>query len=538
MSLEGRDAENERFFALSLDLMCIASASGYFLRVNPAFSRTLGWVEQEILDRPFIEFVHPDDRAATLAEVERQMVAGENVLEFENRYQHKNGSWRILAWKSVPQPGGLMYGTARDITEQRRMADDIRRQNELLVERAQELERIAAEQRSHRATLDNLLASLPGLYLILEPDFKIIGASDAYLKATMTKRGDILGRGLFDVFPDNPSDEKATGTANLHASLNKVLTSSEPDTMAIQRYDVRTPDGIFEERYWSPVNSPVLDSKGKIQYIVHRVEDVTAFIKERSALEPTDLHSRLERMQAEVYQNGQLLQAANRKLEIANRELESFSYAVSHDLRAPLRSIDGFSLALLEDCSDRLDETGRGYLARIRAATGRMAQLIDDLLDLCRITRAELSIKDVDFSAIAEAVVTDLKLLEPDRKVLVRIARGLRVRADERLLRIVAENLIGNAWKFVGQTPDAQIEIGCSEEDGRQAIFIRDNGVGFDMAYVQKLFAPFQRLHGMNEFKGTGIGLATVHRIISKHGGKVWANAIPGKGATFYMTLE
>ncbi|HYF52292.1 MAG TPA: PAS domain S-box protein [Planctomycetota bacterium] len=509
--------EADRFFVLSLDIMCVASANGYFLRVNPAFSQTLGWTEQELLERPYIEFVHPDDRDATLVEVERQIIAGEKVLKFENRYRHKDGSWRTLSWRSVPQPGGLMYGTARDVTEQRHLEDGLKRQNEILAQ---------------------MFASLPGLYLVLTPDLKIVGASDAYLKATMTTRDGITGRGLFEVFPDNPEDKSATGTSNLRASLDRVLKFAQSDTMAIQRYDVRNRDGKFEERYWSPINSPVLDSKGTIQYIVHRVEDVTEYIKKKASSEPSDLQARLDKMEAEVYQNAQLLQTANRKLELANRELESFSYSVSHDLRAPLRSIDGFSLALLEDCNDKLDEQGRGHLSRIRAAAGRMGQLIDDLLNLSRITRAELSIKEVDFSAIAEHVIAELRGAEPSRSVHVSIAPNLRVRADERMLRIVADNLVGNAWKFTAQTPAAVIEVGRTEENGEEALFIRDNGAGFDMAYANKLFTPFQRLHGMHEFKGTGIGLATVYRIVSKHGGRLWAKAAVGKGATFFLTLS
>lgn len=226
------------------------------------------------------------------------------------------------------------------------------------------------------------------------------------------------------------------------------------------------------------------------------------------------------------------------ELEAANRELEAFSYSVSHDLRAPLRAIDGFSQALLEDCELRLDDQGRDYLRRIRAATRRMGDLIDDLLALSRVTRQEMRRERVDLSALARSVVAQLRRLEPARSVEVVIADGLEAEGDSHLLRLVLENLLGNAWKFTGRQPEARIEFGAVDEGSRPAFFVRDNGVGFDMAYADKLFAPFQRLHAMSDFPGTGIGLATVQRIVARHGGRVWAVGEEGKGATFFFTLE
>jgi PAS domain S-box-containing protein len=226
------------------------------------------------------------------------------------------------------------------------------------------------------------------------------------------------------------------------------------------------------------------------------------------------------------------------ELEAAHRELEAFSYSVSHDLRAPLRAIDGFSQALLEDCEPQLDERGKDYLRRIRAATRRMGELIDDLLALSRVTRQEMRRERVDLSALARSVVAQLRRLEPARRVEVVIADGLEAEGDAHLLRLVLENLLGNAWKFTAREPEARIEFGALDEGGRTAFFVRDNGVGFDMAYAHKLFAPFQRLHALSDFPGTGIGLATVHRVVARHGGRVWAVGEEGKGATFFFTLE
>jgi signal transduction histidine kinase len=226
------------------------------------------------------------------------------------------------------------------------------------------------------------------------------------------------------------------------------------------------------------------------------------------------------------------------QLESTNKELEAFSYSVSHDLRAPLRSIDGFSLALLEDYGDRLDANAQDYLQRVRAATQRMGQLIDDLLSLARVTRSELHHEYVNLSALTATIVGELQRAHPDRQVEVIIAPGLVAHADARLLHVVLENLLGNAWKFTAKRPCATIEFGAVPCDGQVAYFVRDNGAGFDMAYAGKLFGAFQRLHAMTEFSGTGIGLATVQRIIHRHGGRVWAEAALEQGATFYFTVS
>lgn len=225
------------------------------------------------------------------------------------------------------------------------------------------------------------------------------------------------------------------------------------------------------------------------------------------------------------------------QLEAANKELEAFSYSVSHDLRTPLRGIDGFGQILLEDYSHKLDDQGREYLQRLRAASQRMAQIIDDLLKLARVTRAELNLEEVDLSELAQDVAEKIRAQAPNRNVRFDIASGLKARADIRLLRIVLENLLGNAWKFTIRRNEARIEFGAIEENGNLVYFVRDNGAGFDMAYVNKLFGAFQRLHDVKEFPGTGIGLATVQRVVHKHGGRIWAEAAVNGGATFYFTL-
>lgn len=232
------------------------------------------------------------------------------------------------------------------------------------------------------------------------------------------------------------------------------------------------------------------------------------------------------------------LRRAKESAEAANRELEAFSYSVSHDLRTPLQSIDGFSLALLEDYGHLLDERGSDYLRRVRTATQRMEQLIEDLLRLSRLTRSALNVTEVDISALAAAVAQDLQRSQPQRRVSFRIAEGVTVAGDRDLLKVALENLLGNAWKFTAKKEDALIEFGELEVEGERACFVRDNGAGFDMAYVGKLFGTFQRLHPEKEFPGTGIGLSLVQRIIHRHQGRIWAEGAVGAGATFYFTLN
>lgn len=358
------EAERDRFFSLSLDLLCISSGDGYFKRVSPAVTDILGWTVGEFLARPYLERIHPDDRAASLREVERQLIGGHKVLQFENRFQHKDGSWRVLSWRSVPQPDGLMYAIARDVTERRQRDEQVRR---------------------------------------------------------------------------------------LHADLQ--------------------------------------------------------------------------------------LRAA--QLEVANKELESFSYSVSHDLRAPLRHIDGFTGLLRKHAAAVLDDQGRRYLDTISGAARQMGRLIDDLLSFSRMGRANVQPVEVDQDALVAAIIHEGGLTKAPRPVEWLVAPLPRVRADPTMLRQVWFNLLDNAVKYSGKTPAPRIEVGHHRDAGtcEQVFFVRDNGAGFDMRYVDKLFGVFQRLHGPAEFEGTGIGLANVRRIITRHGGRTWAEGRVGAGATFSFSL-
>ncbi len=249
-----------------------------------------------------------------------------------------------------------------------------------------------------------------------------------------------------------------------------------------------------------------------------------------------------KRVEVELQKNRdhleELVEQRTAELVAVNKELEAFSYSVSHDLRAPLRGIDGFSQILLEEYGDKLEGKSKDYLNRVRQASQRMGMLIDDLLSLSRVTRIEVHIRDVDLSALATSIVSELRGATPGRQVDVIIEPGLRAKGDANLLRILLTNLLSNAWKFTGKHPRAKIEFGRTIREGKEVFFVRDDGAGFDMAYADKLFQPFQRLHSLNEFEGTGIGLATVQRVINRHGGRVWAEGGVEKGATFYFSFD
>lgn len=276
----------------------------------------------------------------------------------------------------------------------------------------------------------------------------------------------------------------------------------------------KTDEEIRVEMTLSPI-SPIPDAADKGRYVLAIVRDVT----ERKLAE-RELTRRAE------------------ELARINAELEQFSYSVSHDLRTPLRGIDGFSQILLEDYAPKLDEEGKAYLRRVRAASQRMGELMDDLLNLTRLNRGSVRRETVDLSALAKAFVEELRQSQPERRVEFVIEEGLRAEGDRRLLRVALNNLLDNAWKFTEKHPRAKIEFGAKQHhDGEPVYFVRDDGAGFEMAYSEKLFRPFQRLHSTSDFEGRGIGLAAVQRIIHRHGGRVWAESAVEQGATFYLTL-
>lgn len=307
----------------------------------------------------------------------------------------------------------------------------------------------------------------------------------------------------------------------LNAQTCRLMDGSQPSNVCCHPNNTKSGAVIDCEWY----NSALFDESGRLVSVLSLVQDITE--RKRAEQGIKQLNAELEYRVAE----------RTAQLEAANKELEAFSYSVSHDLRAPLQSIDGFSQALLEWHSEQLDEQGKHYLQRICANSKKMEQLIDSLLALSRVTCSEMYCQSINLSAIVQAIAAELQEIQPERNTEFVIEEGLFVRGDERLLRILLENLLRNAWKYTSKHSQARIEFGTLQQDGQLAYFIRDDGAGFDMTYADKLFGAFQRLHGNTDFPGTGVGLATCARIVRRHGGKIWAVAALEEGATFYFTL-
>jgi PAS domain S-box-containing protein len=385
--------------------------------------------------------------------------------------------------------------------------------NEMLDEVQERDEALRKKEAQQRTILESALHS----FITMDQDGKIVEFNPTAERTFGYAREDVIGKEMAPlIIPPALRDKHREG-------LKRYLKTGEEHVLGrrVEMTAVKADNSEF------PVELGItrIETEGAPIFTAF-VADITE--RKRAEEEIRALNAELEKRVKE----------RTAQLEVANSELESFCYSVSHDLRGPLRAIDGFSEALVEDLPDDLPEQSMRYLERIRSATQRMGQLIEDLLNLSKVSRAGLTFTNVDLSAIAAEVVNGLRQQEADRKVEVSIWDGMTVTGDTRLLRVALENLIGNAWKFTRNCDAAHIEIGSMRDEDRVVYFVRDNGAGFDMKYADKLFGAFQRLHNVNEYPGTGIGLATVQRIVHRHGGRVWADASPGKGAVFYFSLS
>ena len=481
----------------------------------------------------WMEAIHPDDRAATVA-VWKEAVRTRAPFRVEHRVRRADGEWRHCLARAVPiLVGGQVHewvGATTDISESRREAERQGWESALLemivrghpLPNTFELVCTFIERRFPHLAVALLRGAPRGARLTAVA----ASALPAEWLGALETAAAAAGPELLVPGPGGAlrtwalaSDAPWQGARALAASLGLVCCWSAPITalrgqvggvLCIHLRELRPPDA---------------DEQQIISLALHLTG--IAIERHQTSEELGLLTADLERRVVE----------RTAMLEVANRELEAFSYSVSHDLRAPLRAIDGFAQALDEDHGATLAPTARDYLARVRGATRRMAELIDDLLVLARITRAELVRAPVDLSALAETVVATLRRDHPQRVVAVAIAPGMTASGDARLLTVALENLLGNAWKFTARCADARISFSAAEGPDGRVFTVRDNGAGFDMAYVGKLFGAFQRLHSAIDFPGTGIGLATVGRIIHRHAGKVWAEGALDAGAAFHFTL-
>jgi PAS domain S-box-containing protein len=469
------------------DLMMILDTQHRLVRVNKATADRLGLTPEQCIGIHCHEAVHGLPHPPEYCPHSQTCRDGkEHVTDV---HEPRLGGDFLVSTTPMLDRDGKLIGSihvARDITERKRAEEELLREKNLT---------------------DTVMDSLPGVFYLFNDQGNFLRWNKNFQAVTGYSADEITKIHPVDLF------EGADKTLVTKAIL-EVLDRGQATVEAgfVSKHGKKTP-------YFLTGNLIML---GQMRCVVGMGIDIT----ERRLSEE------------EIRRLNENLQQRASELEASNRELEAFSYSVSHDLRAPLRHMEAYSQIVLEEYADKLDENGREYLQTIISSSERMAELIDNLLNLSRITRAEVHLEKVDLSELAGEVVNELESAQPERDVEWVIAPGVESYGDRQLLKLVLENLLGNALKFTGKNPAAKIEFGIKRSGNEKACFVRDNGVGFNMAYADKLFQPFQRLHKEKDFSGTGIGLASVHRIISRLGGRVWAEAEIDKGATFYFTLR
>ena len=555
-ALRQSEQKLSRIFAASPDAIAITSLLGArYVNVNPAYERIFGYTQQDAIGRTATEMgVWPD--LATRETFVKQLQCRGELINHETQFRHMSGHvFDAQISASVIDLGGetCMLSITRDITDRKRFEQLFLEQNRML-EAVSEAQADFISDADPHPTFDRLLTHLLD---ITDSQYGFIG--EAFLDANGAPF--LRPYAITDISWDDDSrklhEQYVSGGfefRNLNTLFGHVLSSGEPVLSNSPATDPRS-GGL-------PPGHPPLDAF--LGLPLHRGSELVGMIA--VANRPggyADAH--IEHLQPftttcavliDAYRNSQrrrhaesMLRQLNLELEdhvnqrtaelqASIKELESFSYSVSHDLRSPLRGINGFSRLILQDYGDRLDEQGKEYLRRICSATLRMSELIDGMIDLAQLTREPIHLVEFNLSHLAESIAKELRSAEPDHKVTFTAQPDVHVRGDERLLRIVLQNLLSNAWKFTARNEVAHVAFGVRQKGNSTVYFVSDDGAGFDMRYADKLFGAFQRLHGVKEFAGTGIGLATVHRIVQRHGGLVWAEGEIDKGATFFFTLS
>jgi PAS domain S-box-containing protein len=462
------------------------------------------WNFDVFLDR----HVHHGDREFVAQQLE-QAVSSRSDLDFECRIIRNDGQVRWI-WER----GSVFYDAEGNPTRILGVVQDITGRKEIEEEREKLLHALNFE----RSRLTAVFEKAPALIAITRGPEHVFEMANPRYRRLVGNR-ELIGKTVRAALPD-------LAEQGMDEQLDSVYRSGEPYFERDRKFILQhEPGGETFEHYLDFTLQPLLEPTGAVRGLLLHAVDVT---DHREAV------SELTRAREELEQR---VEERTADLQTLNAELESFNYSVSHDLRAPLRGIDGFSQLLLEEYGDKLDETARHYLQRIHASAARMDYLINDLLNLSQLAHAPRRRQVVDLSALARAMIEELSVASPERKVTVSIQEQLETIGDKNLLGLGLENLLGNAWKFTRQAEDAHIEFGAIREGQETVYFVRDNGAGFDMRYAARLFEAFQRVHSPEEFDGSGIGLAIVQRVITELGGRVWAEGEPGRGATFYFTL-
>lgn len=480
--------------------MAQISPEGRWLRVNQRLCDITGYSREELLSLGFQDITHPDDIAIDLDSMRRLLDGYIPCYTREKRYIRKDGT---PVWINI---------TVALVRTKDRAADYFISAIEDIRVRKQAVEALKESERFYRNVLDGL-SMMAGT---LSPQGVLLFANKAALTAGGLSPDAVFGKPLVDSYWIAWS---AVSQARMRQTIRRVAAG---ETLRFEDQVRMAGDQIIDVEI---AMVPLCDDQGHITHIVVSGFDITE--RKRAATEIRTLNVELE----------QRVQERTAQLAAANKELEAFAYSVSHDLRAPLRAIDGFSQALMEDYAPHLDNLGQSYLERVRAATQRMGLLIDDLLLLSRVLRQEMSRKSVDLSALVRELTAEFTRREPQRNVSVEIAPGVSAVGDARLLRVMLDNVLNNAWKYTSKKAQARIEFGTATLNEEPVYFVRDNGAGFDMRYASKLFGAFQRMHKAEDFPGTGVGLATAARVIHRHGGRIWAQAEVDQGATFFFTL-